>query len=82
MTSVVQTVFHAVYVLIIPVAIVMAFLSAFLSFLEIEKYESGLVLAIYGSPVDVLLAGAAASPLLVIAYLAYWLVRFLSSSRR
>ena len=49
----------------------MAFLSAFLRFLEIEKYESGLVLAIYGSPVDVLLAGAAASPLLVIAYLAY-----------
>lgn len=74
--------FQAVYVLLIPVAIVMAFLSGFLWFLEIEKHEGGLVLAIYGSPVDVLLAGAAASPLVVISYLAYWLVRVLSSSRR
>ena len=82
LTCAARALLHVAYVLLIPVIIVAVFVWGFFRLLKVEEYEGGLVLTIYGSPVDVLLAGAAASPLVVISYLAYWLMRVLFDMRK
>lgn len=78
MTRTVRTALHAVYVLALPVLLVGIFVGGFVSLAEIEEYEGVRELTVYGSPITPLFVGATAGPVLLLAYLAYWLVRHLS----
>jgi len=78
MTRPARTALHAAYVLIIPVALIGVFAGGFISLAEIEEYEGVRELTVYGSPITPLFVGATAGPVLLLAYLAYWLVRHLS----
>ena len=78
MTPPVRTALHAVYVLSLPVLMVGIFVGGFVSLAEIEEYEGVRELTVYGSPITPLFVGATAGPVLLLAYLAYWLVRHLS----
>ena len=78
MTRPVRTALHAAYVLVIPVALLSVFAGGFLSLAEIEEYDGVRELTVYGSPITGLFIGAAAGPVVLLAYLAYWLVRHLS----
>ena len=69
---------HAAYVLVIPVALIGIFVGGFVSLAEIEEWDGERMLTVYGSPITPLLIGATAGPVLLLAYLAYWLVRHLS----
>lgn len=78
MTRPVRTALHAAYVLVIPVALLGVFAGGFLSLAEIEEYDGVRELTVYGSPITGLFIGAAAGPVVLLAYLTYWLVRHLS----
>ncbi len=78
MTPPVRTALHAAYVLALPVLLVGIFVGGFVSLAEIEEYEGVRELTVYGSPITPLFVGATAGPVLLLAYLAYWLVRHLS----
>ncbi|MCY4376244.1 MAG: hypothetical protein OXC31_21020 [Spirochaetaceae bacterium] len=78
MTRPVRTALHAAYVLVIPVALLSVFAGGFLSLAEIEEYDGVRELTVYGSPITGLFIGAAAGPVVLLAYLTYWLVRHLS----
>ncbi len=78
MTRPVRTALHAAYVLVIPVALIGVFAGGFLSLAEIEEYDGVRELTVYGSPITGLFIGAAAGPVVLLAYLTYWLVRHLS----
>ena len=78
MTRPARTALHAVYVLAIPVLLIGVFVGGFVGLAEIEEYEGVRELTVYGSPITPLFIGAAAGPVLLLAYLAYWLVRHLS----
>jgi len=78
MTPPVRTALHAVYVLARPVLMVGIFVGGVVSLAEIEEYEGVRELTVYGSPITPLFVGATAGPVLLLAYLAYWLVRHLS----
>ena len=78
MTRPVRTALHAAYVLVIPVALIGVFAGGFVSLAEIEEYDGVRELTVYGSPITGLFIGAAAGPVVLLAYLAYWLVRHLS----
>lgn len=80
MTPPVRTALHAVYVLALPVLLVGIFVGGFVSLAEIEEYEGVRELTVYGSPITPLFVGATAGPVLLLAYLAYWLVRHLSGA--
>lgn len=78
MTRPVRTALHAVYVLALPVLLIGIFVGGFVSLAEIEEYGGVRELTVYGSPITPLFVGATAGPVLLLAYLAYWLVRHLS----
>ena len=78
MTRPVRTALHAVYVLALPVLLVGIFVGGFVSLAEIEEYDGVRELTVYGSPITGLFIGATAGPVVLLAYLAYWLVRHLS----
>ncbi len=78
MTRPVRTALHAAYVLVIPVALIGVFAGGFVSLAEIVEYEGVRELTVYGSPITPLFIGAAAGPVVLLAYLTYWLVRHLS----
>ncbi len=80
MTRPVRTALHAAYVLVIPVALIGVFAGGFVSLAEIEEYDGVRELTVYGSPITGLFIGAAAGPVVLLAYLAYWLVRHLSGA--
>ena len=77
-----QTALHAIYVLAVPVLLIGVFVGGFVWLAEIEEYDGERFLTVYGSPVNALFAGAAAGPLVLLVYLAYWLIRFLSGGRK
>ena len=77
-----RTVLHAAYVLVIPAALIGVFIVGFVSLADIEEYDGERVLTVYGSPVNVIFVGAAVSPLVLLVYLAYWLVCFLKNRRK
>lgn len=77
--SVARTVLHAAYILVIPAALIGVFIVGFVWLADIEEYDGERVLTVYGSPVNVMFVGAAVSPLVLLAYLAYWLACFLSN---
>lgn len=78
MTRPVRTALHAVYVLTLPVLLVGIFAGGFVSLAEIEEYDGVRELTVYGSPITPLFIGATTGPVVLLAYLAYWLVRHLS----
>ena len=80
MTRPARTALHAAYVLVIPVALIGVFAGGFVSLAEIEEYDGVRELTVYGSPITGLFIGAAAGPVVLLAYLAYWLVRHLSGA--
>ena len=80
MTRPVRTALHAAYVLVIPVALIGVFAGGFVSLAEIEEYDGVRELTVYGSPITGLFIGAAAGPVVLLAYLAYWLIRHLSGA--
>ena len=82
MTRPARTALHAVYVLIVPLLLIGLFVGGFVSLAEIEEYDGVRELTVYGSPITPLFVGAAAGPVLLLAYLAYWLVRHLSAPRK
>lgn len=82
MTRPIRSAVYAVYVLALPVLLVGIFATGFISLAEIEERDSGYVLTIYGSPITPLFVGVFAGPALLLFYLAYWLVCFLSSESK
>lgn len=82
MTQPVRTALHAVYVLALPVLLIGVFAGGFAALAEIEEWDGQRMLTVYGSPITALFAGATAGPVLLLAYLAYWLVRHLSRPRK
>ena len=73
---------YAAYVLVIPVALIGVFIGGFVWLSDIEEYDGERVLTVYGSPVNVIFAGAAVGPPVLLAYLVYWLVCFFSNRRK
>ena len=78
MTRPARTALHAVYVTALPVLLIGVFVGGFVSLAEIGEYEGVRELTVYGSPITPLFVGATAGPVLLLAYLTYWLVRHLS----
>lgn len=82
MTRPVRTALHAAWVLALPVLLIGVFVGGFVSLAEIEEWDGERMLTVYGSPITPLFVGASAGPVVLLAYLAYWLVRHLSALRK
>ena len=82
MTRPARTALHAVYVLVVPLFLIGLFVGGFVSLAEIGEYDGVRELTVYGSPITPLFVGATAGPVVLLAYLAYWLVRHLSAPRK
>lgn len=82
MTRPVRTALHAAWVLALPVLLIGVFVGGFVSLAEIEEWDGERMLTVYGSPITPLFVGASAGPVVLLAYLAYWLVRHLSAPRK
>ena len=82
MTRPARTALQAVYVLVVPLSLIGLFVGGFVSLAEIKEYDGVRELTVYGSPITPLFVGATAGPVLLLAYLVYWLVRHLSAPRK
>ena len=78
----VRTALYAVYVLALPVLLIGVFAGGFATLAEIEEWDGERMLTVYGSPITPLFVGAAAGPVVLLAYQAYWLVRHISRPQK